>query len=147
MNTTIAKFGYPDTLIHEYEHWCVLLRPSQATLGAMVLAHKGEETAFGDIPPAAFAELGRVTADIEASLKAFRVYDRINYLMLMMVDPHVHFHVLPRYSGPQEFAGVQFEDKGWPAVPNLGSGITPDEALRARLVNELKKIWRMSGRH
>ena len=30
---------------------------------------------------------------------SFCAYERINYLMLMMVDPHVHFHVIPRYSG------------------------------------------------
>jgi len=145
LNTTIAKFGFPETLICDYEHWCVLLRPAQATLGALVLAHKGEETAFGDIPPAAFAELGRVTADIEASLSAFQPYQRINYLMLMMVDPHVHFHVLPRYDRTQEFGGVDFEDKGWPAVPNLAGAVTPDPELRDRLVNALKTNWRTPG--
>lgn len=145
MNTTIVKFGYPDTLIQDYEHWCVLLRPAQATLGALILAHKGEETAFSEIPSAAFAELGRVTADIEISLRAFRPFERINYLMLMMVDPHVHFHVLPRYSKPQEFGGVTFDDKGWPAVPNLGSAVTPDETLRNQLVTELKTLWRTPG--
>jgi len=32
LNDTIRKFGYPDTLIHEYDHWVVLLRPQQVTL-------------------------------------------------------------------------------------------------------------------
>ena len=26
-NQTAGKFGYPDTLIADYGHWCVLLRP------------------------------------------------------------------------------------------------------------------------
>ncbi|WP_137389748.1 HIT family protein [Rhodoligotrophos defluvii] len=141
MNATIIKFGFPDTLIKEYEHWCVLLRPAQATLGALVLARKGEETAFGALPPPAYAELGIATRDIEASLKAFRPYDRINYLMLMMVDPHVHFHVLPRYQAPQSFEGVSFADKGWPAVPDLGAAVTPHAALRNKLVDALKACW------
>ena len=47
-----------------------------------------------------------------------------NYLMLMMVDPYVHFHVLPRYREPQEFRAVTFADKGWPGTPDLASGIT-----------------------
>ena len=38
MNVTMQKFGYPDTLIAEYDHWVVLLRPSQVTLGSLVLA-------------------------------------------------------------------------------------------------------------
>ena len=31
-------------------------------------------------------------------LRGFVAYERINYLMLMMVDPDVHFHVIPRYT-------------------------------------------------
>ncbi len=38
MNETIQRFGYPATLVAEYEHWLVLLRPAQATLGSLVLA-------------------------------------------------------------------------------------------------------------
>ena len=38
MNATLTKFGYPGTLLHESEHWCVLMRPQQVTLGALVLA-------------------------------------------------------------------------------------------------------------
>ena len=37
-NQTAVRFGYPHTLIREYEHWFVLLREPQATLGSLVLA-------------------------------------------------------------------------------------------------------------
>ena len=57
MNDTIRKFGYPATLIAEYEHWVVLLRPAQPTAGALVLAAKSDVEAFAELPPAAFAEL------------------------------------------------------------------------------------------
>ena len=116
-NATMTKFGYPQTLIRDYRHWVVLLRGKQATLGALVLVCKDPAKAFGDISPAAFAELQRATGDIEAGLSAFRKYEKINYLMLMMVDPDVHFHVLPRYAETQNFAGTDYPDKGWPAVP------------------------------
>src|SRR3954451_17615170 len=100
MNPTIEKFGYPASLIHELEHWLVLLRPAQVTLGALVLAAKSDATAYADLPREAFAELADVIPAIERALKSFTAYERINYLMLMMVDPNVHFHVLPRYSEP-----------------------------------------------
>src|SRR3546814_6351187 len=48
MNETIVKFGHPATLIAEYEHWVVLLRPAQPTLGALILAAKSDATDFGD---------------------------------------------------------------------------------------------------
>lgn len=33
MNETIARFGYPATLVREFDHWLVLARPAQPTLG------------------------------------------------------------------------------------------------------------------
>ncbi len=68
MNATMKKFGYPDTLIKEYSHWAVLLRPQQATLGALVLVCKDEADALSKISLAAFSELKEITAAIEGSL-------------------------------------------------------------------------------
>lgn len=141
MNATLEKFGFPATLIHDYRNWCVLLRPAQATLASLVLAAKGEEHAFSALPPEAFTELSTVIPDIERNLSAFRPYDRINYLMLMMVDPHVHFHVLPRYAQTQIFDGVQFPDTGWPGPPDLKSAADLGQPSRALLMQTLKRLW------
>jgi diadenosine tetraphosphate (Ap4A) HIT family hydrolase len=121
-NETMLKFGYPDSLIREYEHWVVLLRPAQVTLGSLVLAAKSEATAFGQLPPAAHAELATITRDIEATLLNEVAYDKINYLMLMMVDPHVHFHIFPRYAGTRTVGDLTLADAGWPGPPDLASG-------------------------
>ncbi len=137
----MTKFGYPATLIRDYRHWCVLLRPAQATLAALVLVCKDEAEAFSDISAGAFAELAEATRDIETTLSSFRPYGKINYLMLMMVDRDVHFHVLPRYDEPQEFGGTQFPDPGWPAVPDLGFAVSLDEPARDALVKALADIW------
>ncbi len=141
MNPTMQKFGYPATLVHELDHWCVLLRAQQATLGSVVLVCKEDAEAFSAISTEAFAELGVATRQIEASLGAFRPYDKINYLMLMMVDPNVHFHVIPRYATSQEFAGVEFADPGWPAVPDLASAVSADDDLKMKLIAALKADW------
>jgi diadenosine tetraphosphate (Ap4A) HIT family hydrolase len=138
MNATIEKFGWPATLVKEFDQWVVLLRPAQPTLGSLVLAAKSDATAFGKLPGEAHAELKRVTTAIEAALADFTLYAKLNYLMLMMVDPHVHFHVIPRYEGAREFGGATFADAGWPAVPQLGEAVTLDEAQRDALVAELK---------
>ena len=141
MNETIAKFGHPATLIAEYEHWVVLLRPAQPTLGALVLAAKSDATAFGDLPAEAHAELKAATAAIEAALAEAVDYAKINYLMLMMVDPHVHFHVLPRYDGERSSAGLTVADAGWPAQPDLGQAVKLNEAQTAALVGWLKPYF------
>ena len=141
MNDTIVKFGYPATLVREYPHWLVLLRPQQPTLGSLVLAAKSESIAFSDLEPAAFAEMHVAIGEIEAALEAAVGYERINYLMLMMVDPHVHFHVIPRYEGKRSAAGLTIEDAGWPKLPDLASAAAPDEEGLAALVAWLKVYW------
>src|SRR3546814_532808 len=110
MNETIRKFGYPDTLIREYDHWVVLLRPAQLTLGSLVLAAKSDATDFGDLSVEAFAGLQQATSHIAAGLASAVSHSKLNYLMLMMVDPHVHFHVFPRYEGERSAAGLTFSD-------------------------------------
>lgn len=139
INATMVRFGYPDTLIAEYDHWAVLLRPSQVTLGALVPVAKGPATAFSSLSAPAFAELEKVTKAIEDALTTTVSYDKINYLMLMMVDPHVHFHVLPRYDGVRSFAGTDFPDLGWPAPPRLDKA--PDLADPAALRDHIKGVW------
>ncbi|NIA71496.1 HIT family protein [Pelagibius litoralis] len=140
-NATMTKFGFPETLVRDHRHWVVLLRPHQATLGALVLVCKDHARAFGDISAAAFGELQQVIQDIEAGLSAFRPYQKMNYLMLMMVDPDVHFHVLPRYDSDQLFDGTVYQDEGWPGAPLLSSGTTPDAATLADLAAAVKAAW------
>jgi len=141
VNETMRKFGYPETLIREYDQWMVLLRPAQVTLGSLVLAAKSDATAFGQLPSEAYAELATVTKEIEATLAKEIGYQQINYLMLMMVDPHVHFHIFPRYEGSRSFDGVALADRGWPGPPDLKSAQDlPAEAFQ-RLRQRFMQNW------
>lgn len=140
-NATLVKFGLPATLIADYKHWTVLLRPAQVTLGSLILGAKGEWLAFSQIPPQAFAELAHVTHCLETGLRNFRAYDKINYLMLMMVDPHVHFHVIPRYAETQRFEDAEFPDTGWPGQPSLADAITLPTATQVRLRDAVRRDW------
>lgn len=139
-NPTFLKFKGPETQIAAYEHWSVLVRPKQCTMGALVLVANGPETQFSSLPSQAFTEQAGVIKDIEQVLSAEFGYDKINYLMLMMVDPNVHYHVLPRYSAPATFETWTIADGGWPGQPDLSGG-SADEALIASLVKSLKAAW------
>jgi diadenosine tetraphosphate (Ap4A) HIT family hydrolase len=145
MNETMNKFGYPDTLIRDYTHWCVLLRPAQVTLGALVLVAKSAARAFSGLDMAAFAELAPVVRDVEFGLRKFSEFEKINYLMLMMVDPNVHFHVLPRYRGTRTFNDMLFEDRGWPGPPDLKAApaITPNDF--AAMLASVRSLWPVAG--
>ena len=142
MNPTIEKFGYPATLVREFEHWLVLLRPAQVTLGSLVLAAKSDATAYHQLPREAFTEQADAVSAIERALAEFTAYERINYLMLMMVDPNVHFHVIPRYSSARGWNGIEFPDAGWPGPPQLGSALQLDAGQLAELTNEFASEFR-----
>ena len=141
MNATIVRFGFPATLIADYQHWAVLLRPSQPTLGSLILAAKSQVTAFAALDVAAFAELAVVTSDIEAALGSAVACEKLNYLMLMMVDPHVHFHVIPRYAGVRDFGGKRFVDAGWPKLPALGEAVELSDTDVAAVSLWLRSAW------
>ena len=134
MNATIKKFGYPATLVRDYRHWVLLVRPAQVTAGSLILAAKGDATAYGDLPIDAFTEQGSIVAELEQMLRRVIKMDKINYLILMMVDPHVHFHIFPRYRGTRSFAGLVLTDHGWPGPPDLKSALELDSAAIGQAV-------------
>lgn len=140
MNATMDKFGYPETLLRDYAHWVLLLRPAQVTLGSLVLAAKSEVTAFADLPRQAFADQHQIIGDVEAMLRAWVAPQKINYLMLMMVDPHVHFHIFPRYEGMRHHDGMEYPDMGWPGPPDLKSAKPLESAQIAAFVGHAKQF-------
>ncbi len=140
-NPTALKFGYPRSQVAETDHWRVLVRPQQPTFGSLVLVCKDAAHAFSELGAAAFADLQTAVAGIERLLTEVVAYQRINYLMLMMVDPDVHFHVIPRYEGLREDAGLSFPDHGWPGPPALSPAVALDEAAMAGLATRLAARW------
>ena len=138
MNRTAEKFGYPGTLVAEWSRWLVLLRPAQPTLGSLVLVCREPATRFGAISAEAAAELREAVAAVERALAELLRFDKINYLMLMMVDPDVHFHVIPRYAGARSYAGSEFDDPSWPGPPDLTRAQPLAQALREALVRDLR---------
>ncbi len=141
MNETLIKFGYPDSVIQSYNHWSVLLRPQQITLGSLILACHGPEQAFSQLPAETMQEFAAIIRDIESNLTRCFSYDKINYLMLMMVDPHVHFHVIPRYQDSREFGSVHYQDVSWPGPPDLAANIGLSKSQSLRLKEHLAEHW------
>jgi diadenosine tetraphosphate (Ap4A) HIT family hydrolase len=142
-NPTAEKFGFPRTKVAETQHWLVLVRPQQPTLGSLVLVCKEPAEAFSDLSMAAFADLKTAVDGIETLLRAAVDYQKINYLMLMMVDRDVHFHVIPRYEGERRHGGHTFPDAGWPGQPNLASNVALGEDEAAALAADFAARWRV----
>ncbi len=140
-NQTTIRFGYPNTLIKEYEYWTVLLREQQVTLGSLILCAKSDATQFSALSSNEYKEMGNVIQDIERVLKAAFDYDKINYLMLMMADPNVHFHVIPRYVEERSACGLAISDAGWPAAPMLKNPRELTSLESDALCSHIIKYW------
>lgn len=112
-----AKFRVDELLIADTAHWTWSVRPDQPTLGSGIVALKRHAGRLSEVAAEEMADLAGLVVTIETALGRVFRHRVMNYLMLMMVDHHVHYHALPRYDGPREFAGRVWVDPGWPGVP------------------------------
>jgi diadenosine tetraphosphate (Ap4A) HIT family hydrolase len=69
-----------------------------------VLVAKRDLAEVSEVNEEEAKEYFAIIKDIESALKKAFDYDKINYLTLMMVDEHVHTHILPRYKEEKTFA-------------------------------------------
>lgn len=127
-------------VIQEFEHWVVLFRDKQVTIGSVIIMSKQlDKDSLGDVSAQAWQEFGQVCKFVEHRLhKAFGA-EKYNYLALMMRDPEVHFHVIPRYSQPVQFSGREFVDPDWPNATKR-IAIDLDKATLEAIKNKILSV-------
>jgi len=121
------KFRVDELKVLENRSWTWSVRPGQPTLGAGILSLNRHAGTFSDVTADEMKDLTELVAAIEGTLKAAFNHQIMNYLMLMMVDHHVHYHVIPRYESVRTFAGREWADNGWPALPVLADSQHADD--------------------
>ncbi|MBI3857302.1 MAG: HIT family protein [Planctomycetes bacterium] len=136
----VPKFGGPGGQYFENRHWTAQVRPRQVTLGSSVLISRRHVESFAALSPEEVLSFGAAVREIEGRLKEAFVFDKINYLMLMMVDRHLHFHVIPRYAQPRTLAGIEWKDASWPKAPDLGTAVDADAPVREAIVTALRAV-------
>ena len=139
LNRILKKFNYKSNLIKEYNCWYWLLRDEQVTIGSSILINKYHHLSFSGLNNEELFELRKITCEIENSLNKNFDYQRINYLMLMMNDPTVHFHVIPRYDTIRLFEKNKFYDYGYPGIPSLDLVNNCDKKLKEQIINKIKE--------
>jgi diadenosine tetraphosphate (Ap4A) HIT family hydrolase len=137
------KFGGDGNLVGSTDHWVVLARPKQVTIGSCVLMARQDALSMSELSEDALRDLGRASGQLEDALAAVVGADKVNYLLLMMKDPQLHFHVIPRHEGSRELFGGVWEDANWPKPPVMSESVTDDtrviEELRIALGREFDK--------
>lgn len=141
LSETLKTFGYPETVVREYQRWLVLLAPRQMTLGTLILAAKDGVTSVAELSDETFAQFPRVIREVEGTLRRTFHVDRFNYLWLMMANPEVHAAIIPRYASQRTFGGVTFNDPGWPKRPDTDVSHALEPAAFAALVSAIKTAF------
>ena len=114
-----AKFGVDDLAFYRNEAWTLSIRPHQPTLGASVLSLNRPSKSLALLSAEESVLLTETIRHFEERVARAFSPDKINYLCLMMFDPFVHYHVLPRYENAISQFGRNWEDSNWPAIPPL----------------------------
>jgi diadenosine tetraphosphate (Ap4A) HIT family hydrolase len=140
MNATLQRFGYPGSVVREYVHWAVMIRPAQITLGCTIIAAKSHCTSLGALSADAGAELPRVIGNFEAAVRRMAPVSKFNYLALMMVDPNPHFHAIPRYAEQVSAGDMSFSDDAFPKAPDL-------QCVHALSSEQLERLRRWLVQH
>lgn len=135
-----SKFRVEELLVHRSAHWVWSVRPVHSTLGAGILSLARYCEHMSDLLPEEAEDLARMCKVMEGTLRRFRNPKRVNYLMLMMVDSHLHFHVIPRYESDMEFGGRTWKDSGWPSFPSLGENADTEMIMLASIRDGLKAM-------
>ena len=112
-------------VVRESAHWTLVLNENQATVGRVFFALRRHETDIAALTPAEVAELWALVGAAKAALTALFAPDHFNYMFLMNLTPHVHFHIFPRYAAPREFGGQTYTDTRY------GDHYDPAETRRA----------------
>lgn len=127
------KFDIVNLTIKKVGSWIISLRPVQVTIGSLVLSLDRECHDIGDLTDLESQELGRAFKAIKDIYASTFLPEKVNYLLLMMVDKQVHFHVIPRYGREVIFKNNHFEDEHWPKPANVLSTLDFDDHLLVQL--------------
>jgi diadenosine tetraphosphate (Ap4A) HIT family hydrolase len=117
---------FRDEPMWETEHWKVILAEDQTFLGRGVISLKRRPcTSLSELRDEELVDLKQnVIIPYEAAVKSAFGAELFNWSCFMNFayrntppDPHVHWHVRPRYRNPVEFAGEHFVDEWFGDYP------------------------------
>ena len=105
-------------LLYENKFWYLFLADRQDYLGRCILVCKRHCAGIAELSEDEWLSLKEVMTGAENLLKSVLKADAFNWTCLMNnayksenPNPHIHFHLRPRYSKPVNIGGIQFVDE------------------------------------
>ncbi len=127
------------------EHWIIFLAPNQSNLGTCVIALNRHHPTLTGLSTMEWEEFTELVEKMENAIKKAFQATLINWGCLMnsfylenKLEPHLHWHFIPRYRDPVEFAGHIFEDPHFGYMrPRPLKKISPD--VREKIISKIKE--------
>jgi histidine triad (HIT) family protein len=122
---------YEDALLYA-DHAAILPDADTAYLGYLMLEPKRHVPGLDGLNDEEAAALGRMAARLSRALKEVVGAEHVYAFVLGHHVPHLHVHLVARYSGaPREYWGVHVDE--WPGAPR------GDAAAIAELCDRLRR--------
>jgi diadenosine tetraphosphate (Ap4A) HIT family hydrolase len=136
------------------DHFKVILHPNQSSVGNVILATRRHVARICDFTPEESTEFTPLLALLEPALeRAFgaeliNLYYQRNWAYRTenpdppfkdgKPNPHVHCHIVPRYSNLVHFAGMTWEDKEF-GEPYVWNRVSLTAALRDAVIARIRE--------
>lgn len=143
--TTCSLCNITRGIIHENRYWNLVLNENQATLGRVYFALKRHETDITRLTEQEVSELWVFSAQTKDALVRAFAPDHFNYMFLMNLTPHAHFHIFPRYAGPRELAGQTFIDTRYGDHYDPAEDRPVDDASREAIIAAIRAALTPQG--
>ena len=134
-------------LIAETDYWVILLAPDQRYLGTCVVALKRFDGDLGGLTDEEWLDFGLIVKNLEAAIRKSFKSVLFNWGCLMNSsylndppNPHVHWHLIPRYKNKTEFEDFIFEDPCFGSSTMKTNGVTSKvpEDVRWKIIKKIK---------
>jgi len=133
-------------LIYETQYWKVILAPDQSYLGRCYVTLKRHCGDLAELKREEWLDLAEIVKKIENSLKKSFGAAMFNWTCLMNdayqnipPNPHIHWHLKPRYNHKIEFAGLTFEDVEFGHHYARGTNREFSEEITQKVIEKIKE--------
>ena len=125
------------TFVKDYGLWTLLVNRKQPTLGSALLVLNRHVEWLPDLTDEEAVNYLHAARELEEKLKGVFKPDMVNHLMLANVVRHLHYQVVPRYSGEQKFANRYWRDPNYGGMPVLDVPVK-----QQRIIDAVKDVLR-----
>jgi diadenosine tetraphosphate (Ap4A) HIT family hydrolase len=136
----------PDDFIFDSKYWNIILSDDQQYLGRCIVSCKRHVPSLSEITAEEFHDFYDVAKTLESTLsKAFgaKMYNwgclMNDAYKNMPPNPHVHWHLRPRYDHDVSFAGIIFSDKEFGHHYHRDTRLNVDQTIRKKIISEINK--------